>query len=107
MELHDVYKVFVDEAEKLIAEIKQLQGKSGTGRAKTLKIGKTSKLKSPTIKISSSIPKVSVHSPSIKISMPKTSQSKVKLPTFKKANLANNTVKVKQFRQPVVKIKNG
>jgi len=96
-----------DEAEKLIAEIKQLQGKSGTGRTKTLKIGTTPKFKSPTIKISSSIPKVSVHSPSIKISMPKTSQSKVKLPTFKKANLANNTVKVKQFRQPVVKIKNG
>lgn len=54
-----------DEAEKLIAEIKQLQGKSGTGRAKTLKIGKTSKLKSPTVKIKSS-----VLSPSIKISIP-------------------------------------
>ncbi len=111
--INDIVKVYedgqipADEAEKLIAEIKQLQGKSGTGRAKTLKIGTTPKFKSPTIKISSSIPKVSVHSPSIKISMPKTSQSKVKLPTFKKANLANNTVKVKQFRQPVVKIKNG
>jgi len=111
--INDIVKVYedgqipADEAEKLIAEIKQLQGKSGTGRTKTLKIGTTPKFKSPTIKISSSIPKVSVHSPSIKISMPKTSQSKVKLPTFKKANLANNTVKVKQFRQPVVKIKNG
>lgn len=97
-------KVITSSVAKELGEL-GVKGVSGSGTK--IKVGTTPKFKSPTIKISSSIPKVSVHSPSIKISMPKTSQSKVKLPTFKKANLANKTVKVKQFRQPVVKIKNG